>query len=322
LGFLGLCHAARPKLEQNVRRGRSDTMLKFQINAQLNTLPSEDNLKRWGIISVHRYCAILNPVTGKPCGRHNPTGHHVLNGCTAALEQGRYTFRHDSVLLVLKQHLIRRISDFNQQNPRVVVKPKALTFVREGGAAYQNIVRAQAPARLAEALSATHDWIIRFDLGDDKYSYDRFPMNIADVPDRPDILLWSETRRELLAIELTCPGEDGIQAAHQRKQKKYAHLADEGLKHQPPWSLRVWAIEVGSLGFLAKSGYELLRAINFTKSELAAIKRQLEDISRRCSYFIFSSRHKVTWTNRPLLTPFGPPSSTSGPTTSPQKATS
>src|SRR4051794_18416997 len=76
-------------------------------------------------------------------------------------------------------------------------------------------IRPSAPARLAGALSAAHDWIIRFDLGDDKYSYDRFPMNIADVPDRPDILLWSETRRELLAIELTCPGEDRIETAHQ-----------------------------------------------------------------------------------------------------------
>jgi hypothetical protein len=142
-------------------------------------------------------------------------------------------------------------------------------------------------------------------------------MNIADVPDRPDILLWSETRRELLAIELTCPGEDRIDAAHQLKQEKYAHLIAEGLKHHPPWSLRVWAIEVGSLGFLAKSGYELLRAFHFTKSELATIKRQLEDVSRRCSYFIFSSRHKVTWTERPLLTPFGPLSDTSGPPHSP-----
>jgi hypothetical protein len=291
-------------------------MLKFQINAQLNTLPTEDNLKRWGIKSVHRYCAIFNPKTGRPCGTHYPNGQHVLNGCKAALRQHRFTFRHNSVLLILKQHLIRRIRDFNEQNPRVLAKLKPLSFVREGGGTYQHSARLQAPSRLSEALSSARDWVIRFDLGDDEYTYEQFPPEIAAVSDKPDILLWSASRRELLAIELSCPGEDLIEDRHNAKQNKYAHLVHEGLQHHPPWSVRIWAIEVGALGFLAKSGFQLLRAFNFSKSELAAIKQQLEDVSRRCSYFIYSSRHKVYWTERPLLTPFGPLSPMSDPTRS------
>ena len=63
-------------------------ILKFAINAGLNTLPSLDNLKRWGK-RVSDRCNF--------CG-NTQTLLHVLSNCPVALEQGRYTWRHDSVL--------------------------------------------------------------------------------------------------------------------------------------------------------------------------------------------------------------------------------
>ena len=63
-------------------------VLKFALNAGLNTLPTLDNLKRWGK-RVNDRCPF--------CGNIQ-TLLHVLSNCNVSLEQGRYTWRHNSVL--------------------------------------------------------------------------------------------------------------------------------------------------------------------------------------------------------------------------------
>ena len=63
---------------------------KFTINAGLNTLPSGDNLKRWGK-RTSDLCGICN-------NHKKQTLAHILSYCNISLEQGRYTWRHDSVL--------------------------------------------------------------------------------------------------------------------------------------------------------------------------------------------------------------------------------
>ena len=64
-------------------------VLKFAINAGINTLPTFDNLKRWGKRTNDRcpFCGNIQTLL------------HVLSNCGTALEQGRYTWRHNSVLL-------------------------------------------------------------------------------------------------------------------------------------------------------------------------------------------------------------------------------
>ena len=75
-------------------------MAKFAVNAGLNTLPSADNLKRWGK-RTSDLCTV--------CNLHmKQTLNHILSYCNAALEQGRYTWRHNSVL--------RTIFDFVSPN--------------------------------------------------------------------------------------------------------------------------------------------------------------------------------------------------------------
>ena len=63
-------------------------VLKFAINAGLNTLPSLDNLKRWGK-RVSDRCPF--------CG-NTQTLLHILSNCPVALDQGLYDWRHNSVL--------------------------------------------------------------------------------------------------------------------------------------------------------------------------------------------------------------------------------
>ena len=66
-------------------------VLKFALNAGINTLPSMDNLKRWGK-RVSDRCPF--------CGNIGTLA-HVLSNCSIALNQGRYTWRHNSVLASL-----------------------------------------------------------------------------------------------------------------------------------------------------------------------------------------------------------------------------
>ena len=63
-------------------------ILKFAINAGINTLPSFDNLKRWGKRVSDRcpFCSNIQTLA------------HILSNCSTSLDQGRYTWRHNSVL--------------------------------------------------------------------------------------------------------------------------------------------------------------------------------------------------------------------------------
>ena len=56
------------------------------------------NLAGWNII-VSPACSL--------CHSRQPTTNHILTGCSTALDQGRYTWHHDSVLQVFVQSLQR-----------------------------------------------------------------------------------------------------------------------------------------------------------------------------------------------------------------------
>ena len=67
----------------NLKKGT----LKFLLNASIDTLPTLANLKRWK----------KSPTDLKLC-RCRQTTSHILNSCSIALNSGRYTWRHDTIL--------------------------------------------------------------------------------------------------------------------------------------------------------------------------------------------------------------------------------
>ena len=62
--------------------------MKFLINSLINTLPTQDNLKLWGKTFSDK-CHL--------CKNRDSTK-HCLSACKIALEQGRYTWRHNNVV--------------------------------------------------------------------------------------------------------------------------------------------------------------------------------------------------------------------------------
>ena len=82
----------------NVPRG----VLSFALNSTTNTLPTPDNLRRWGKRMVSK-CPL--------CSNHG-TLEHILNFCSVSLNQGRFTWRHNSVL----NHLTTTIIENKPEN--------------------------------------------------------------------------------------------------------------------------------------------------------------------------------------------------------------
>ena len=90
---------------QAVIRNVPRVIMSFALNSVTNTLPSPDNLKRWGKRVVSK-CPL--------CG-NTGTLEHILNFCQVALTQKRYNYRHDSVL----NHMARVILANKPENIEV-----------------------------------------------------------------------------------------------------------------------------------------------------------------------------------------------------------
>ena len=61
----------------------------FCLASTFDTLPSPTNLKKWRI-TTEAVCTL--------CSKDVCTTAHILGVCKVSLQQGRYTFRHDTVL--------------------------------------------------------------------------------------------------------------------------------------------------------------------------------------------------------------------------------
>ena len=73
-------------------QSRDDTILSFQLGALEDTLPTPSIRKLWYGTKVDATCKVCK--SGQQCSLS-----HVLARCPVALEQGRYKWRHDSILL-------------------------------------------------------------------------------------------------------------------------------------------------------------------------------------------------------------------------------
>ena len=76
--------------------------LSFLLRAASDILPSAVNLQRWSI-QCKAKCSL--------CDSKCPTTAHVLSNCPTALNQQKYTFRHNQVLSILASSLINIFAD-------------------------------------------------------------------------------------------------------------------------------------------------------------------------------------------------------------------
>ena len=79
-----------------IQQGLPAGQLSFLLWAGYNTLPTPLNLRRWKLRTEAR-CDL--------CSSTSPTTLHKLNACPVALNLGRYTWCHDSVLQKIVDHI-------------------------------------------------------------------------------------------------------------------------------------------------------------------------------------------------------------------------
>ena len=195
----------------------SPRLFKFVLNASINTLPSPDNLRRWGVKNKEFKCGL--------CSQSWVTSAHILAGCPYVLKTenqnpgtDRYTWRHNSVLSVIRKHLKKKIQEMNARKKRVeeslIVSGLKFCWVKKGELTKKKKVATQ-PVKI---LELANDWKIDFDLdsGERKRPY-QFDMQVCITSFKPDGFIVSHEGKICVPLELTCPLEENIERRHKEK---------------------------------------------------------------------------------------------------------
>jgi hypothetical protein len=189
----------------NLIYGPGPHVIAFVLNAQINSLRTPDMLHLWYDI----------PSASCPlCDAKLCTTHHVLANCTTSLQDGRYAWRHDSVNI--EHALVDLISDANKRKVvDAVVESKKLF---EAGACFVRAGEAKKPSAKPSnrgQIGIANDWKLLVDYEHRQYV---FPPTICATNQRPDAVIWSMRSRVVILLEPTVPAEEGLQAAHLRKE--------------------------------------------------------------------------------------------------------
>ena len=118
-----------------------------------------------------------------------------------------------------------------------------------------------------------------------------FPLSAAVTGKRPDLVLWSESLRVVLLIELTVPAEKNVRAASTRKRERYQGLAEAC--RERGYTTELLPVEVGVLGFVAHSMQVVCKRLGVWRGKL---KRELEVVTLRCSYWMYLHFRSEDWT--------------------------
>ena len=193
---------------QTLIYGPGKQIVSFLLNATINTLPSQ------------HFLYLIGRADSPNCDLCNGKGHvsHFLAGCKYALYNGKYAWRHDSVLLTLQPKLIKRIEDQNKTKVAALFAPLSSSFVSNDTSSKQTHVKKQPGRNL---LSDANDWEMLIDFDHIPII---FPSHICITDQRPDIIIWSNTLKMVLLVELICPADENIAAANIRKTARYLPL--------------------------------------------------------------------------------------------------
>ena len=257
-------------------------LYRFCLGATFDTLGSPANLARWGIKESDK--CFLCDCYGIPEDPDKPdklkgTVAHILSGCQVSLAQGRWKYRHDSVLRVICHHLsLFLIQVKRKSNDNLVFVPV--------GASDGNRGRAKARAGL---LRSAVDWILLDDLGRRLV----FPAHIAQTSQRPDIVLYSSSTQTLVMVELTCPCEENFDLQHMKKLDRYDKLKDDCELNG--WKVFLFAVEVGARGYVAHSLTSCLKRFGLVGKNLRLAVKEAGDEALRTSFWLWLLREELEW---------------------------
>jgi hypothetical protein len=279
---------------KNLIYGPGPQLIKFLLNAAVNWVKTPDLLKLWGYVRSAR-C--------KLCDHEQCTLHHIISACRTALDSKRYTWRHDSVLLLIKTTLSYFLDH------RVSLKPGdtsiatlASSFVQAGTAPPST----KTKLRRQSLLDGATDWKLLVDFDSEKIV---FPPEICPTSSRPDIIIWSVAAKRVVLIELTCPAEEGMLAAEVRKTARYSGLMEQ--IRLAGWTPHLFTVEVGARGFVGRSMIRCLKKLGLSPRTIRQAHKGLSEVAARCTYAIYLARETNDWPrDQPLISPLNGASAT------------
>ena len=265
------------ELKQQEVLSMAENRLKFIVKSVYDLLATPANKNRWFNTEEHRCVA---------CGQEG-TLSHILAGCKVALSQGRYTWRHNKVLKEISYWVEERRKDNNNQPP---TKPSFINFVKAGEKGTTSNIT------VTSFLNSARDWKLQVDLG----RRVKIPEYIMATQLKPDLILTSDSTKQMVVMELTVPLEDRIEISAELKKSKYEQLITESAKSN--WKTNIYTVEVGCRGFAASSLSYFLKDLGYVGKEKTKIIKKVEYEAERASNNIWNWSHMKTWgTEEPHL---------------------
>ena len=235
--------------------GLPSGQLSFILRAGMDCLPTPLNLKRWKYRSDPS-CPL--------CGSSQATSLHILNGCPTALNQGRYTWRHDSVLNSIASVIKSEIS------------PPTLLYADLPGYRASDNPQSTLPSDVSVS-SARPDIVMR-------------EGNVIKIS---ELTVCSNTQR----------GFDEARSRKRNKLAYTQLISDLEAKGFKVNYLTIEIGSLGHYTSSATNAISgLMPALSTARVKL--MLATLGKVSIACSYHIFNARDSTVWTeNRPLYIP-------------------
>ena len=220
---------------------------------------------------------------------------HILSGCDKALQQKRYTWRHNKVLKQIYNQVLYHV-EHRVNNPRRSTRTEQegerIKFISPGEKVESSLTKRRGYSNMG-IMTAAKDWKVLVDL--DKQL--KFPEEVHVQTDkRPDLIMYSKSIKRIIWWELTCPVEENISKAHDMKLDKYAELQVDC--QIAGWSCFNVAIEVGARGFAAESLQRAAAAIGIRGRAVKKLMREAGQEALHCSKWIYWLSEKIEWEAR------------------------
>ena len=147
------------------------------------------------------------------------------------MAQRRYRWRHDEVLREVARCVKAKVESHKMQAKS---QKESIKFLREG-----ETMTPQEKKFQDSYLDGASDWKLMVDVDRNL----KFPKEVAETNQRPDMILMSSSTKRIGLIELTVPSEERIEVSGELKKARYAPLQEQGKANG--WRVQIWAIEVG-----------------------------------------------------------------------------
>jgi Reverse transcriptase (RNA-dependent DNA polymerase) len=232
----------------------------FLLKSVFDCLPSGRNLRVWNYAESDK-CMRCQEVENIE---------HVLCACKVFLSEGRYTWRHNQVLRVMKEIVSEGVKSEGNLPP--------IAFVQAG----------EKPKQERKKLERKEPgWELLVDL--EKRLV--FPSEIVVTNLRPDMVLMNKQRKKVVLVELTVPWEDRMSEAHYRKVNKYEALRQSC--EDTGWEAQCYAVEVGCRGFVGASMRRFLVNIGVRGNQLREGLESLAVAAEKASAWVWLKRNDV-----------------------------